>query len=55
VFRALATIEEAYEDDPARADALLDDLIAFLRAAIPRLRSDGPALEAGNESAGRPR
>ena len=55
VFRALATIEEAYEDDPARADALLDELIAFLRAAIPRLRSDGPALEAGNESASRPR
>ncbi len=55
VFRALEDIELTYEDNPARAEALLDDLIAFLRAAIPRLRTDGPALETGSEPASRPR
>jgi hypothetical protein len=50
VFGALATIERTYEEDPALADALLDDLIAFLRAAIPRLRSDGPLREAEDAS-----
>jgi hypothetical protein len=54
VFRALANIEEAYEEDPARADALLDDLIAFLRSAIPHLRCDAHTLEAPHASARRP-
>ncbi len=40
VLRTLATIERAYETDPKGADAQLDTLIAFLRDAIPRLRSD---------------
>jgi hypothetical protein len=48
VFDSLETIERTYEEDPARADALLDDLIAFLRAAIPRLRLD-ESLVTGNE------
>ena len=43
VMKSLETIEAAYEDDPVRADALLDEFIVFLRDAIPRLR-----LEDGN-------
>lgn len=45
VMQQLEAIEGAYESDPAAADGKLDELIAFLRDAIPRLRSDGiPAL-----------
>jgi hypothetical protein len=40
VMKALDDIERAYETDPARADVELDEFIAFLRDAIPRLRSD---------------
>jgi hypothetical protein len=40
VLRALEKVELTYETDPAGADALLDDLIAFLRDAIPRLRAE---------------
>ena len=38
VIQALESIERTYEEDPAGADAQLDELIAFLRDAIPRLR-----------------
>jgi hypothetical protein len=40
IFQKLDAIERIYGEDPARADALLDELIVFLRAAIPQLRSD---------------
>jgi hypothetical protein len=40
VLKALDEIEEAYAVDPARGNLLLDDFIAFLRDAIPRLRSE---------------
>jgi hypothetical protein len=40
VMQRLKAIEAAYESDPAVADTRLDELIAFLRDAIPRLRSD---------------
>jgi LytS/YehU family sensor histidine kinase len=40
VMRTLEGIERIYEKEPAAADAQLDELIAFLRDAIPRLRSD---------------
>lgn len=40
VLRTLAAIERAYETDPLQADAQLDELITFLRDAIPRLRSE---------------
>ena len=40
VLRRLAEIEEQYVTDRARADAMLDELIAFLRAAIPKLRNE---------------
>jgi LytS/YehU family sensor histidine kinase len=40
VMKALDDIERDYETDPARADEALDEFIAFLRDAIPRLRAD---------------
>jgi hypothetical protein len=40
VLQALENVERTYEEDPARGDILLDEFIAFLRDAIPRLRSD---------------
>jgi hypothetical protein len=40
VIDRLERIEQAYESDPAAADARLDELIAFLRGAIPRLRAE---------------
>lgn len=43
VLQALENVERAYEDDPARADVLLDEFIEFLRDAIPRLRPDEAA------------
>jgi hypothetical protein len=41
VLDRLALIEQTYETDGAAADAMMDDLIAYLRAAIPKLRSVG--------------
>jgi hypothetical protein len=40
VLRRLEAIEAAFATDTARADAMLDELIDFLRAAVPRLRMD---------------
>jgi hypothetical protein len=40
VFQTLEMIERTYETSPGRADVLLDELTAFLRAAIPRLRAE---------------
>jgi hypothetical protein len=40
VFERLGEIERAYALDPSRGDALLNDLVAFLRGAIPRLREE---------------
>jgi len=40
VIEQLEAIAFRYEEDPAEADAQLDRLIAFLREAIPRLRTD---------------
>lgn len=39
LFDMLETVRRCYEDDASRAEQLLDELIAFLRAALPRLRS----------------
>jgi hypothetical protein len=45
VIQALEAIEREYDADPAAAEARLDELTAFLRAAIPLLRSTpDPAL-----------
>ena len=43
VMQRLDTIEGAYESDPSAADGQLDELIAFLRDAIPRMRAVNPA------------
>lgn len=43
VLQTLENVERAYEEDPARADVLLDEFIVFLRDAIPRLRFDEAA------------
>jgi hypothetical protein len=40
VIDRLETIGKLYEENPDSADAQLDELIAFLRDAIPRLRSE---------------
>ncbi|MDM0110520.1 histidine kinase [Variovorax sp. J22R133] len=45
VFDMLATVKRFYECDAARAERLLDDLTAFLRAALRRLRSERSSLE----------
>ena len=49
LFNALAQIESLYDRDPERADDVLDDLIAYLRAALPQLR--GGASTLGREAA----
>jgi two-component sensor histidine kinase len=41
LFNTLAGVRSAISTDPARASELIDRLVDYLRAAIPRLRSDG--------------
>jgi two-component sensor histidine kinase len=43
LFNTLAGVRSAIATDPARASEMVDRLVAYLRAAIPRLRSDGAA------------
>lgn len=38
--QTLQNIERTYRNDPIRGDVLLEELIEFLRAAIPKLRFD---------------
>jgi len=45
LFDMLAAVKGFYEKDVARAEQLLDELSAFLRAALPRLRSARSTLE----------
>lgn len=45
LFDMLAAVKRYYEHDAARAENLLDELTAFLRAALPRLRSPRSSLE----------
>jgi hypothetical protein len=40
----LARVQDLYEIDPARADRALDDLIDYLRAALPQLRDGSTTL-----------
>lgn len=49
LFDALADVRDAYLDSPPAADALLDDLVAYLRAALPQMR--GGASTLGREAA----
>jgi hypothetical protein len=39
LFDMLEAVKRTYETDGARAEQLLDELIAFLRASLPRLRA----------------
>ncbi|MBL8343597.1 MAG: histidine kinase [Rubrivivax sp.] len=43
LFNTLAGVRSAIATDPARASQMIDRLTEYLRAAIPRLRSDGRA------------
>ncbi|WP_043783989.1 sensor histidine kinase [Rubrivivax gelatinosus] len=43
LFNTLAGVRSAIATDPARAAEMIDRLVEYLRAAIPRLRSDGSA------------
>jgi hypothetical protein len=47
VLVRLAEIESAYESDHPRADVMMDELIAYLRAAIPKLRLEAGAPQGG--------
>jgi hypothetical protein len=49
LFDALADVRAAYLSNPEAADALLDDLVAYLRAALPHMR--GGASTVGREVA----
>jgi hypothetical protein len=43
-FDILESVQRLYSTDAPRAEALLDELIVFLRAALPRLRSSSSTL-----------
>lgn len=43
LFNTLAGVRSAIATDPARASEMIDRLVAYLRASIPRLRHDGAA------------
>lgn len=44
LFNTLAQVGELYEREPATAGQMLDDLIAYLRAALPHLRESSSTL-----------
>ena len=41
----LEEVRRAYEQDASRAERLLDELVAFLRIALPRLRNPSSSIE----------
>ena len=43
LFNTLAGVRSAISTDPGRASDMIDHLVDYLRAAIPRLRNDGGA------------
>jgi signal transduction histidine kinase len=43
LFNTLAGVRSAIATDPARASVMIDQLVDYLRAAIPRLRASGEA------------
>jgi len=51
LFDMLDAVRRSYEDDASRAERLLDELIAFLRAALPRLREASSSVPREAESA----
>jgi hypothetical protein len=44
LFEMLEALRGLYEHDPVQAERFLDELIAFLRAALPRLRDTSSSL-----------
>lgn len=44
LFGLLESVRLAYDSDPVRAERLLDELIAFLRASLPRLRAESSSV-----------
>ena len=44
LFEMLAAVRDSYVADAGRAERLLDELVAFLRAALPRLRTRSSTL-----------
>lgn len=46
LFETLAAIEATYEANPARGQRIIDDLIAYLRAALPLLEEAATPLRA---------
>lgn len=46
LFDTLASIETTYEADAARGERMIDDLIAYLRAALPTLEETASTLAA---------
>lgn len=44
LFNTLSQVESLYERDATRANRILDDLILYLRDALPRLRDDRSTL-----------
>ena len=49
LFNTLAQVRQLYQSDPPLAGKMLDDLIAYLRAALPHLRESSSTL--GKEAA----
>jgi hypothetical protein len=49
LFDVLADVQRLYAGAPQEAEALLDDLILYLRAALPQMRGDASTL--GREAA----
>lgn len=44
LFNTLAQVRDLHESNPARAEILLDDLIAYLRSAMPHMRDTSSTL-----------
>lgn len=51
LFGMLEAVRHAYVTDPPRAEHLLDELVAFLRASLPRLRTAASSLAREGELA----
>ena len=51
LFDMLDAVRRAYESDPVRAEHLLDELVAFLRAALPRLQDASSTVPREAETA----